>query len=42
MMIDGERTPLSPGVTVTVEIATGNQRILGYVRSPLLEPVPTH
>ena len=26
MMIDNERTPLSPGMTVTVEIATGSQR----------------
>lgn len=37
MMIDSERTPLSPGMTVTVEIATGSQQILGYVFSPLLE-----
>jgi hemolysin D len=37
MMIDGGRTPLSPGMTVTVEIATGSQRILEYVFSPLVE-----
>jgi hemolysin D len=37
MMIDGERTSLSPGMTVTVEIATGSQRILEYVFSPLAE-----
>ena len=33
----GRRTPLSPGMTVTVEIATGNRRILEYLFSPLVE-----
>jgi len=37
MMIDGKRTPLSPGMAVTVEIATGSRRILEYVFSPLVE-----
>jgi hemolysin D len=37
MMIDGRRTPLSPGMAVTVEIATGSRRILEYVFSPLME-----
>ena len=37
MMIDGRRTPLSPGMAVTVEIATGSRRILEYVFSPLVE-----
>jgi hemolysin D len=37
MTIDGRRTPLSPGMAVTVEIATGSRRILEYVFSPLVE-----
>jgi hemolysin D len=37
MMIDGRRTRLSPGMAVTVEIATGSRRILEYVFSPLVE-----
>jgi hemolysin D len=37
MMIEGRRTPLSPGMAVTVEIATGSRRILEYVFSPLVE-----
>jgi hemolysin D len=39
MTIDGRRTPLSPGMAVTVEIATGNRRILEYLFSPLVETV---
>jgi len=37
MTIEGRRTPLLPGMTVTVEIATGSRRILEYVFSPLVE-----
>jgi hemolysin D len=37
MTIDGKRTRLSPGMAVTVEIATGSRRILEYVFSPLVE-----
>jgi hemolysin D len=37
MMIDGRRMALTPGMTVTVEIATGSRRILEYVFSPLVE-----
>lgn len=37
MTIDGRRTPLSPGMAVTVEIATGRRRILEYIFSPLVE-----
>ena len=37
MTIDGKRTPLTPGMAVTVEIATGSRRILEYVFSPLVE-----
>lgn len=37
MTIDGTRTPLSPGMAVTVEIATGSRRIIEYVFSPLVE-----
>jgi len=37
MVIDGRRVPLSPGMAVNVEIATGNRRILEYIFSPLVE-----
>jgi hemolysin D len=37
MIIDGRRMPLSPGMAVTVEIATGSRRILEYLFSPLVE-----
>lgn len=37
MTIEGKRTSLLPGMTVTVEIATGSRRILEYVFSPLVE-----
>jgi hemolysin D len=37
MKIDGKRTPLTPGMAVTVEITTGSRRILEYVFSPLVE-----
>ena len=37
MMIEGRRAPLLPGMTVTVEVATGSRRILEYLFSPLVE-----
>jgi hemolysin D len=37
LSIDGERIPMSPGMTVEIEIATGKRRILEYVFSPLVE-----
>ncbi|WP_298355281.1 HlyD family type I secretion periplasmic adaptor subunit [Rhodoblastus sp.] len=37
MTIDGKKTPLKPGMAVTIEIATGKRRILEYVFSPLVE-----
>lgn len=36
MDVDGQTVPLSPGMAVTVEIATGQRRILEYVFSPLV------
>jgi len=37
MNIDGNAFPLTPGMAVSVEIATGNRRILEYFFSPLVE-----
>ena len=37
MTVDGAQIPLTPGMAVSVEIATGNRRILEYVFSPLVE-----
>jgi hemolysin D len=37
LSIDGERIPMSPGMTVEIEIATGKRRILEYVFSPIVE-----
>lgn len=37
MNIDGTDIPLSPGMSVTVEIKTGKRRILEYLFSPLVE-----
>jgi hemolysin D len=37
MNIDGQRVPLTPGMAVNVEIATGSRRILEYIFSPLVE-----
>jgi hemolysin D len=39
MNVDGQVLPLTPGMTVSVEIATGSRRILEYVFSPLTEVV---
>ncbi len=35
--VDGKRVNLSPGMVVTVEIKTGERRIIEYLLSPLLE-----
>ena len=35
--IDGKDIPLSPGMTVTVEILTGRRRAIDYILSPLRE-----
>lgn len=35
--IDGKQIPLSPGMSVTVEILTGQRRAIDYVLSPLRE-----
>lgn len=37
LSIDGQRIPVSPGMTVTAEIKTGSRRILEYLFSPLVE-----
>lgn len=37
MEVDGRSAPLTPGMAVSVEIATGSRRILSYVFSPLVE-----
>lgn len=39
IVADGAVVPLSPGMTVTVEIKTGSRRILEYLFSPLVEIV---
>ena len=41
MLIDGKEIPLSPGMTVTVEIKTGERRAISYLLSPLGEIVST-
>ncbi len=37
MSADGNKVPLSPGMSVNIEIKTGSRRILEYVFSPLVE-----
>ena len=37
MVVDGLTVPLTPGMSVNVEIATGKRRILEYIFSPLVE-----
>jgi hemolysin D len=39
--VNGHEVPLSPGMTVTVEIKTGSRRILEYLFSPLVEVAGT-
>jgi hemolysin D len=36
IMVDGEETPLLPGMAVSAEIATGKRRVIEYVLAPLL------
>jgi hemolysin D len=37
ILVDGKVVPLTPGMTVTIEIKTGQRRILEYLFSPLAE-----
>jgi hemolysin D len=37
IMVNGRDLPLSPGMSVNVEIKTGERRIIEYVLSPLLQ-----
>ncbi len=37
ILVDGRAVPLSPGMAVTVEVKTGQRRILEYLFSPLAE-----
>lgn len=37
ILVDGSAVPLSPGMAVTVEVKTGQRRILEYLFSPLAE-----
>jgi multidrug efflux pump subunit AcrA (membrane-fusion protein) len=37
MQIDGKRIPLSPGMAVSIEIKTGERRVIDYLLSPLRE-----
>lgn len=37
IIVEGQRVPLSPGMAVSVEIATGKRRILDYLFSPIAE-----
>jgi len=37
MQIEGTQVNLSPGMAVTVEIRTGQRRIIEYLLSPLLK-----
>lgn len=35
--VDGKPMPLTPGLSATIEIKTGNRRVLEYILSPLVE-----
>lgn len=37
MNVDGRKVPLSAGMTVTAEIKTGDQRVIEYILSPILQ-----
>ena len=39
MRVEGKQVNLSPGMAVTVEIKTGQRRIIQYLLSPLLKSV---
>jgi hemolysin D len=37
LMVEGRHMPLTPGMTATVDIRTGDRRVIEYVLSPLIE-----
>jgi hemolysin D len=37
MEVDGARVRLSPGMAVTVEVKTGQRRVIEYFLAPLLQ-----
>ncbi len=37
MYVNGKAVPLAPGMTITVEVKTGQRRVLEYLFSPLVE-----
>ncbi len=37
LMVEGRQMPLTPGMTATVDIRTGDRRVIEYVLSPLIE-----
>jgi hemolysin D len=39
IMVEGRRLPLAPGLAATVEIKTGERRIIGFLLSPLARRV---
>lgn len=39
MQVEGKSVHLSPGMAVTVEVKTGQRRIIEYLLSPLLKSV---
>jgi hemolysin D len=39
IQVEGKQVPLSPGMAVTVEIKTGQRRVIEYLMSPLLKSV---
>ncbi len=41
ILIDGQPVPLTPGMSVSVEVETENRRLVDYVASPILEMLST-
>ena len=39
MAVDGSDVALSPGMAVTVEIKTGQRRVIEYLLSPVMQAV---
>jgi len=37
LSVDGERTPLEPGMAITAEIKTGKRRVIDYILSPIAQ-----
>ena len=37
LMVDGRKTPIDPGMSVTAEIKTGKRRILDFILSPIAQ-----